>query len=224
MKHLNLTLAGMTLALAAVSAHADYTDPFALGGNSTYHQTNEGVRYKVDGIGEIFVSFDFTMSGEAHLPPIDFDGPSYGEDKGKSLLALASIDYKSGGDPFEGSMNCAYFDSFNEKLSGRKVQTFDTELTALNLEFKHSIGEVMLRESEKYESLGRYTISYKGKEQPSVQSYFDIFMDISVDGGKTWTAGEGSAHLELVPVPVPAPGALALLGLGGLMVTRRRRS
>jgi len=52
-----------------------------------------------------------------------------------------------------------------------------------------------------------------------ISSYFDIFFELSTDGGLNWAPStNGPTHLELVP----APGAAALLGLGGLMATRRR--
>ncbi|MDX1967371.1 MAG: PEP-CTERM sorting domain-containing protein [Planctomycetaceae bacterium] len=52
-----------------------------------------------------------------------------------------------------------------------------------------------------------------------VGGFFDIFTELSLDDGQTWTPASGPLRMELVP----EPGAVALLGLGGLLAIRRCR-
>ena len=55
-----------------------------------------------------------------------------------------------------------------------------------------------------------------------VDSFFDIFYEVSLDGGNSWSSSAtGLAHSESVQV-VPEP-ASALLGLAGAGVLMRRR-
>ena len=53
-----------------------------------------------------------------------------------------------------------------------------------------------------------------------IDSFFDVFTELSIDGGQTWHPSSGPAHLELIP----SPGAVGVLGLGGLLTLRRRRA
>lgn len=50
-------------------------------------------------------------------------------------------------------------------------------------------------------------------------NFFDLFAEISIDGGQTWIAAEASSRFTLVP----APGAAAMAGLAGLAMARRVR-
>jgi MYXO-CTERM domain-containing protein len=104
------------------------------------------------------------------------------------------------------------------------ISTYDTEMLALNIAGGSLPAGVMLRESPTLASLGQTTITNLGGGLFNIDSFFDIFTELSLDGGQTWNPGSSSTggpeRVHLVPAP---PGALALLGVG-LLTTRRRRA
>lgn len=102
---------------------------------------------------------------------------------------------------------------------GNTTGTFDTEMLAMNLSGNSLFGPMMIRESPTLQSLGRTTITDIGGGLFKIDSFFDVFTELSIDGGQTWMPDFGGpVHMELVP----APGAAAMLGLLGLLSGRRR--
>jgi hypothetical protein len=90
-------------------------------------------------------------------------------------------------------------------------QVFDTEIVSLNLFSSSPIPELVLRESPTLRSSG-VTI----REDPCpfcaapfshwiISSYFDVFTEMSFDGGTTWSAGSKLIHVEQAPDGFP-PG------------------
>lgn len=97
----------------------------------------------------------------------------------------------------------------------------DTEILQMDYAFTHPIlGPLMFRESPTLMSLGQATVTDLGGGQFRISSFFEVFLELSIDGGQSWVPSTtGASRWEVVP----APGAAALLGLGGLVATRRRR-
>ncbi|MGA2624788.1 MAG: SdrD B-like domain-containing protein [Bacteroidota bacterium] len=93
---------------------------------------------------------------------------------------------------------------------------FDQEMLALDLSGNlGSAGTVMLRESPSKASLGRHTVTPNGSGF-RISSFFDVYTEISLDGGVTWSASNDSVRLEQQLLAPPAPsGALSSSG-GGL--------
>ncbi|HEV2391826.1 MAG TPA: DUF4214 domain-containing protein [Verrucomicrobiae bacterium] len=65
---------------------------------------------------------------------------------------------------------------------------------------------IMLRQSPTLTSTGRLSIT----PQPNsggfkVDSFFDVFTELSLDGGQTWTAASSAAAAALTPSPIGAP-------------------
>ncbi len=91
---------------------------------------------------------------------------------------------------------------------------YDTEMLALNIAGGGLPTGVMVRESPSKASLGRTSLTGTGGGY-MIDSFFDIFTEISLDGGQNWSPSAKSAHLELdldataIP-PIPAPTTLLL--------------
>ena len=90
--------------------------------------------------------------------------------------------------------------------AGNTTGTFQTEMLQLDL----SGGGIMVRESPTLASLGQTSIADIGGGMFKIDSFFDVFTELSLDGGTTWSPSTGSHRVELVP----EPASLALLALG----------
>lgn len=104
--------------------------------------------------------------------------------------------------------------------SGNVTGTFDTEMLAMNLSGGSALGPAMIRESPTRASLGRTTITDLGGGLYHIDSFFDVFTELSLDGGQNWIPSQGSVRVTLVP----EPATLSLLALAGAALARRRRA
>jgi len=110
------------------------------------------------------------------------------------------------------------------KGPGNVTGTYNTEMLALNLSGSSLFGPYLLRESPTLPSAGETRITDIGGGQFHIDSFFDVFTELSVDGGASWIPSTGSSHVDLNPAPEPAAAALLALGLTGLVgLVRRRR-
>jgi len=103
---------------------------------------------------------------------------------------------------------------------GNTVGTFDTEMLSMSLTGTLGLVQVVVRESPTLASQGSTTITDLGGGLYQMQSFFDVFTELSFDGGQSWNPSTGSTHVTLVP----EPGALTLLAAGLLALRRRRRA
>ena len=88
---------------------------------------------------------------------------------------------------------------------------FDTEMLALNLSGGTLPPGVMIRESPTLQSTGHTKTTALPGNLYRIESFFDVFTELSIDGGQTWMPStNGSGHVTLVPEPT----SLSLLGLG----------
>jgi PEP-CTERM motif len=100
---------------------------------------------------------------------------------------------------------------------GVEPRVFDMEMLEMNLS-----GEIdpttpfLLRESPTESSTGVTTLTSLGGGQYQIDSFFDIFTELSLDGGNTWTPAVAQ---------VPEPSTFVLMTLAGLsaLFLRRRR-
>lgn len=83
-------------------------------------------------------------------------------------------------------------------------QYFDTEMLSLNISGGNLPNGVMIRESPTRASLGRTAMRPDGANAYRLDSFFDIFTELSLDGGQSWVAAlDGSATSALFPDPSP---------------------
>jgi len=103
-----------------------------------------------------------------------------------------------------------------------QLGTFNTEMTQLDL----SGPGVLLQESPTKASTGQTKIEDIGGGLFRITSFFDVFTELSLDGGATWVESVDSTHVDLTnATPLPAALPLFATGLGalGLLGWRRKR-
>jgi hypothetical protein len=104
------------------------------------------------------------------------------------------------------------------------IRSFDTEMLQLNISGGTLPGGVMLRESPTLASLGGHSITQVSGGNYTIDSFFDIYTELSVDSGNTWMPAiglQGPSYMHVVMTPEPA--TMTLLGLGSLVALIRRR-
>jgi hypothetical protein len=105
--------------------------------------------------------------------------------------------------------------------SGFSYNDYNTEMLALDMSGGSLPAGVMLRESPTLASLGQTRVCDYGGGRYCVSSFFDIYTELSLDGGQTWMPDQdGRVHMELIPEPSTL--MLAGFGLLGLLTYVRR--
>jgi hypothetical protein len=112
------------------------------------------------------------------------------------------------------------------RSSPLQVGTFSTEMLSLNLTTTSSPFPFMIRESPTSASTGQTTIADLGGGLFHVDSFFDVFTELSVNNGQTWVPMEqGPARVQLVDANgkpgitelVPEPASIFLVGAGAAL-------
>ena len=80
---------------------------------------------------------------------------------------------------------------------------FDVEILSLNLTTVPPVAGVMLRESPTLKSTGKTTVQRVASGGYRIGSFFDVFTEISLDGGQTWSGVVNPTHLELQSATTP---------------------
>ena len=92
--------------------------------------------------------------------------------------------------------------------------TFATEIVSMSLTGDVDGIPVEVRESPSLGSFGLTTVGIIIVNGYEIDSFFDVFTELSVDGGPFMADVTGPARMTLVP----EPGSLTLLGIGGLVM------
>jgi hypothetical protein len=74
------------------------------------------------------------------------------------------------------------------------------------------MGPIIIREDPGRDSTGRTDITDIGGGLYHIDSFFDVFTELSVDGGQSWIACDYGTRMTLFP----EPGSLTLLGIGAV--------
>ena len=76
--------------------------------------------------------------------------------------------------------------------------TFPTEMVSMSVSGMAGSIPVMFRESPTLASTGSTSITDLGGGLYDIESFFDIFTELSLDGGETWLAAESPIRMVLV--------------------------
>lgn len=147
------------------------------------------------------------------------------EDQGDDELitcdaSLTAVVTSYPGEPtvlFQGPMQILVFDK-----AEKTVGTYQAEVLSL-LANAVAYPTVLLREDPALSSPGEVTITDLGGGTWTIDSFFDVFTEVSPDNGANWLPdiAAGSGH-HLVLLPEPASVTLVLAGLA--LIARRVRS
>ncbi len=84
--------------------------------------------------------------------------------------------------------------------AGQTTGTFDTEMLSMSLsgqiQTPEGSLEVKLRESPSRPSKGRTSVSRLPDGNFQIDSFFDVFTELSVDGGRTWIPTDAPVHVQ----------------------------
>jgi uncharacterized repeat protein (TIGR01451 family) len=138
------------------------------------------------------------------LPPL---GSSMTETFSSEIDYQLSTDGGSTFHPASGSANVTV--QVTHSLDNNGISFFSTEMTQLDL----TGTGFLLRESPTLQSTGQTTVRPVAGGY-MISSFFDIFTEVSLDGGNTWTPANAPGHMEMRPDPkvvTPAPEPTPLL-------------
>ena len=107
----------------------------------------------------------------------------------------------------------------NNTTGAGNTSIFDTEIFSLDLSGDSpSFGLIRLRESPTKQSLGKHTIAPDPRGY-RVSSFFDVFLELSIDDGQTWIPANRSMRL-LPSLPPAVPGSIFASHVGTSVVVQ----
>ena len=144
-----------------------------------------------------------------------------GTDETFDSIALGNVSINGG--PFSAISLFGAVQVFLLGYAPGDTGTFDTEMLALNLQ--SAGGGIMIQESPTQQSKGKTTITDQGGGLYRIDSFFDVFTELSLDGGRNWVASVDKTHVDLTNTPLPAAWILFMSGIAalGLLGWRRTR-
>jgi hypothetical protein len=100
--------------------------------------------------------------------------------------------------PIAGRVHMAERITFGERRGS--VQVLETEIVALDLQGAGLPQGVLVRESPALGSFGRTTITTLERDRSRIESVYDVWLEISLDGGRSWNRADAPVRMTLAPV------------------------
>lgn len=140
-----------------------------------------------------------------------------GMDEHETFSSSLHAEVNVNGSPFLPAMASGPVTTVVRNKAGNTTGTFDTEMLSMSLTGNSPFGPFMIRESPTLPSLGRTSITDIGGGMYHIDSFFDVFTELSIDGGQTWIPdSQGPARVTLGPI-IPEPTTAMLWALGGML-------
>ena len=90
-----------------------------------------------------------------------------------------------------------------------EIQRFTTELIAVTFRGSGLPQNVSIRESPRRRSMGKASIATGAPGSHRIQSVYEVWLEISMDGGKTWQVADNAVTMSLMPdVKTAKPAAI----------------
>jgi hypothetical protein len=161
-------------------------------------------------------------------PPPPPPGGTNTENFGSRVTGQISMNGGASFQPFSASANVSVAVGSHSDLDTGNTRFFDTEMLSLNLAGGTLPGGIMVRESPSKASLGKTSVrSVPADGTFRVSSFFDIFTEVSLDGGLTWSPqvnGPGTMSPNtntpaLCVVSITCPASITVTSVGPAVVT-----
>ncbi len=97
---------------------------------------------------------------------------------------------------------------------------YDTEILQMDIQGGSLPSGYLLRESPTLQSVGIRSVNDPGTGTYFIDSFFDVFLQLSVDGGQNWyPSSSGSSHMAVQATPtIPTMGTWSLIALSALVI------
>lgn len=185
-------------------------------GNSTYESTvntvvsaqtgtsvlDDTVKFAVSGLGTLYVR-DLVINGLSGVisPPVGAGNATTYSASTATLTCQVSTDGVNFTTASSVSPGQVQMEITNSGTSG-STTIYNTELDLLNIQLNTSLGAIYIRESPSKQSLGRHTIAPDPRGF-RVSSFFDCFLDVSLDNSIWYPAGSSTRLQPGVPPMMP---------------------
>lgn len=110
--------------------------------------------------------------------------------------------------------------NYPDPITGR-TGTFQTEMLSMDLTGSTPFGPVMIRESPTLPSVGQTTVADLGSGQYQIDSFFDIFTELSLDGGQSWILPTSPEPKRMTLPDRSSTAALIFLATGAWLAGAR---